>query len=396
MLPGGGRLGSPRFRDVGADALDEVFARPGRTLVSAVLTAVGVGGFIATMALGESAQIAIRDEFLRLAVVQASVLVADDHEPLSTEAVERLGALRGVRSVGTLATVRTSGDVKAAWDGQAPLAGIQVLAASPQLAEAAELEMSDGRWLTAGDYARDGDVAVLGSGAAASIGLLGVGKTVLVDGSPLLVVGVFDDSPHRPDLLSSLIVSVPTAQSLWEPFEGAPQLIVNLSPGFAQEFASRAPAVLRPEAPDDILTLVGPEPTALAEGVQGNIGSLNLALWVLLAAMGAVTIGNSTLSSVFARANEIGLRRALGARPVHIAFQILSEAAVAGFVGAAVGVVIGTVGAGVWAVAREWIPVVDFQRSSIALGFGVTIGLVAGIYPALRAATLRPADALRR
>jgi len=99
--------------------------------------------------------------------------------------------------------------------------------------------------------------------------------------------------------------------------------------------------------------------------------------------------------SVLERQSEIGVRRALGARRLHIAVQFVAEAVVLAGLGGAAGAVAGGFATTVYAASRHWDAVVPWPVLLAAVGLGVVIGGLAGLYPALRAARLAPAEALR-
>ncbi len=112
--------------------------------------------------------------------------------------------------------------------------------------------------------------------------------------------------------------------------------------------------------------------------------------------VGGIGIMNIMLVSVAERVPEIGMRRAVGARRIDILMQFLTEAVVLSMLGAALGVGAGFL-AGEW-VSRysEFKAVVVPGAVLLAVGFGVAVGLVFGIYPAWRASRLDPIEALRR
>ena len=107
-------------------------------------------------------------------------------------------------------------------------------------------------------------------------------------------------------------------------------------------------------------------------------------------------IANTTLVAVLERSSEIGLRRALGARPRHIAIQFLAESTALGLFGGLVGACLGVLVAIAVTISEHWTALLDARIVFAAPAAGAVIGLLAGLYPALRASTIEPADALRR
>jgi putative ABC transport system permease protein len=121
------------------------------------------------------------------------------------------------------------------------------------------------------------------------------------------------------------------------------------------------------------------------------IGIVSLSLVV-----GGIVIMNIMLMVVTERTREIGLRKALGARRRDIVWQVLTESTTLSTVGGAVGTALGFVAALLIA-AFSPLPAA-IEPWSVVLGIGMTaaVGLVFGLYPAVRAARLDPIEALRR
>jgi len=122
--------------------------------------------------------------------------------------------------------------------------------------------------------------------------------------------------------------------------------------------------------------------------VLGSIAAISLLV-------GGIGIMNITLASVMERTREIGIRRAMGAKKRHIIFQFLTETLLLALLGGTLGIVIGVVApwlvehfAGMRTIVTLW---------SLLLAFGISaaVGLAFGIYPAYRAATMDPIEALR-
>jgi putative ABC transport system permease protein len=112
--------------------------------------------------------------------------------------------------------------------------------------------------------------------------------------------------------------------------------------------------------------------------------------------VGAVGIANTTLVAVLERTGEIGLRRALGARPRHITAQFLTESTALGALGGLIGTSVGVAVVVATALARHWTAVLEPYAVLPAPLIGALVGFAAGLYPALRAARIEPLDALRR
>ncbi len=110
--------------------------------------------------------------------------------------------------------------------------------------------------------------------------------------------------------------------------------------------------------------------------------------------VGGIGIMNIMLVSVTERTREIGIRKAIGAKKRDILTQFITESVVMSLIGALTGVVIGVLAS--YLVGRFYQPtLVSIQSIFIAVGFAVATGLFFGVYPAQRAASLKPIDALR-
>lgn len=111
--------------------------------------------------------------------------------------------------------------------------------------------------------------------------------------------------------------------------------------------------------------------------------------------VGGVGILAVMLISVRERTREIGLRRALGARPHDITVQFLVEAALLSGIGGILGVWAGIAATRVAAVFGFWETLISWPAAAIAFAFSITVGVIFGIYPALRASRLEPIQALK-
>ncbi len=116
---------------------------------------------------------------------------------------------------------------------------------------------------------------------------------------------------------------------------------------------------------------------------------------VIALLVGGIGVMNIMLVSVSERIREIGLRKALGARPRAILRQFLVEASIIGFVGGVVGVGLGLLGAVVVPAVSDSRVILSVPVVALAIVVAIGIGILFGVYPASRAARMAPIDALR-
>ena len=122
--------------------------------------------------------------------------------------------------------------------------------------------------------------------------------------------------------------------------------------------------------------------------VMGCIAGISLLV-------GGIGIMNIMLATVLERTHEIGVRRSVGARGADIRHQFMIESFTISSLGGLCGVVMGILIARVVAAYADWPTVVTMASIALSTGVSMAVGLVSGIYPALRAAKVNPITALR-
>ena len=129
--------------------------------------------------------------------------------------------------------------------------------------------------------------------------------------------------------------------------------------------------------------------------VTGTMTYLLAGIAAVSLVVGGIGIMNIMLVSVTERIREIGIRKALGATKRDILAQFLMEAVMISFSGGAVGMLFGWGVASLVSRLAGWPSLVPWYSIALALGFSLGIGLFFGVYPANKAASLQPVDALR-
>lgn len=389
-----------RLADLYSEAAGGLLARPLRAALTVLGTVLGVASLVATLGVAKTAGSQIVGHFNALTATDVVVRTANPPSVLPNNAAARMRRLNGVVAAGSLSVVNVQGALVTAAPVQDPLHGsafqMAVLAASPGLYPAVRATLSSGRLLDAGHSSRADRVALLGRYAAAQLGISNVDQQpgIFIGDHVYAVIGILSTVARQPSLLSSVIIPEGTARADYR-LASPDQVQVETRIGAARLIAAQAPVALSPNDPTLLRVVAPPDPRQVRNAVKHDLNSLFLILGGVSLLVGAIGIANVTLVSVLERVGEIGLRRALGAGRRHIAGQFLLESTVLGLLGGALGASVGVLAVVAVAASRTWTPVLDAWVPLTAPLLGGVIGLLAGTYPALRAAAMEPVEALR-
>jgi ABC-type antimicrobial peptide transport system permease subunit len=393
-------------RDLMAESVAGIFARPGRTALTILGTVLGIGALVATLGVARTAGNQIVGRFDELAAT--SVVVTNDRgffgdQPrvaIPADAEQRLTRLNGVVAAGSFGSVDIGDALVRSVPIPDPLAQTEfqmtVYAASPGLLDAVRGGLRTGRFFDSGHSQRADQVAVLGPGAAQRLNITRVDQqpVVFIGDEVFVVSGIIDDVLRQPELLSAVIIPEGTAREVYQ-FASTSTVQIDVEVGAASLIADQAGVAIHPDQPEVLQVQKPPEPESLRRDVESDVNALFLLLGGVSLLVGAIGIANVTLVSVLERVGEIGLRRALGAARRHIAAQFLVESTTMGFVGGIIGASLGVLVIVSISAARTWTPVLDPWMPLAAPFVGAATGLLAGFYPAIRAARLEPVEALR-
>jgi len=396
-----------RLRDLGSEALAGLLQRPGRSALTLLGVMLGIGSFVAIVGIAQTASGQIGKQFNVLQATQAYVFdvgAAQSSSPtvdFPPNADAQADRIHGVVAAGVYWTVQfKQAAVSAHASGfLASKRALPVTAASPGLLAAAGVKLVSGTLFNQFHETHAQNVAVLGETAAAGLGITSLEgqPAIFIDGQPFTVIGIIASSQRLPQLSVGVTVPESTALRLWgPPAHEQAQMLIHTTLGAARVVAEQAPVAIRPDNPTLLKGAAAPSAAQLQRNVSTSLNTLFLTLAGIALIVGAVGIANTTLVAVLERAGEIGLRRALGARPRHIGVQFLTESTALGLLGGLIGASLGVVAILAITIYRHWTALLDPRIVIAAPVAGAVVGLLAGLYPALRASLMEPADALRR
>jgi len=275
-----------------------------------------------------------------------------------------------------------------------------------QMPQLQNLNVTEGRGLTAADEEHASHVALIGTDVQENLfgGVDPIGQEVRVDGSPYTVIGVIEKQGSTFGQSQDNWVGVPLtafqksygtqrtvtvyikASSAGPPLEEAADEVRTLMRARRHD----APGAENSFQLDTNNTLVG-----FFSQITESFGAVAAAIAAISLVVGGIVIMNIMLVSVTERTREIGIRKALGARRQDILLQFLFESGIMSLIGGAIGVAAGVGVAEVVTLAIGFPSSVALWSVLAGLVMATATGLFFGVYPARKAAELDPIVALR-
>ncbi len=399
-------------------ALRALMANKLRSALTMLGIVIGVGAVVGLVSIGTGAQASITNRIEGIGANLITVFSGTRNQftpsgagggataPLTYEEALQLRGLPGVVAVGPQAQSRQS--VKVGKNQE----NVQVVGVVPDYTIIHPDQLDHGRFISAADVNNKSRVAVVGSQVVTDLfgGLDPVGKQIKINNILFNVVGVRKSQGSGGFGFSrdtTTYVPITTAFArLSNARVGAQKTVgtIEVSAADSNSINTAIAAItdklrtlhkIKPGATDDFTAQSQADILATATQVTGVLTVFLGAIAGISLIVGGIGIMNIMLVSVTERTREIGLRKAVGARRRDILYQFLVETITLSVLGGIIGILLGAGLSEIVNASGAIATQVSAESVVLAFGFSAAIGIFFGLYPANRAAGLRPIEALR-
>jgi putative ABC transport system permease protein len=373
-------------------------ARPLRVVLSALGIAIGIAAMVAVVGTSTSSRAKL-DRLLDslgtnlLTAAPGSTLFGENATlpDKSVAMIGRIGSVESVTAIGQLtdAKVYRTDRIPAPQSG-----GIGTYAARTDLLDTVGATVASGTWLN--DATARYPAVVLGAGTADRLGIGAVNQDVQIwlGGRWFTAIGVLDPVPLAPELDLGALIGWPAARRYLGVDPDITTVYTRTDPDAIEAVRGLLARTANPARPNEVDVSRPSDALAAEAAADETFTGLLLGLGAVALLVGGIGVANTMVISVLERRAEIGLRRSLGATREHIRIQFLTESLLLSVLGGGAGILLGSGVTAAYATLQDWPTVVPAWVPAGAITATLIIGGAAGLYPAIRAAHVAPAEAL--
>lgn len=399
------------------EALESLSGNKLRSGLTVLGIVIGVAAVIAMLAVGQGAQASITGSISGIGTNLLFVFRGDSNNNIRNPKPLTLGdtnALRDQFAAPNIEAVapalQANGIVSFGGEQTSP----QIFGVTPEYFQVRNFELAEGEFITEEHLLGRASVVLLGPDVATK--LFGhadgvTGETIRIEGQPFRVIGVLKSKGGGSFGSQDNFVVIPftTAQARLIRRSTSDRVDIIFVQAVSGDVVTKASdeigTILRnrhrtPIGADDFTVFTQQDLLKTFQSITGILTVFLGGIAGISLLVGGIGIMNIMLVSVTERTREIGLRKALGARRRDILIQFLTESSLLSLIGGIIGIILGwliSFGVGQIAAARgtDFTPIVGLNAILLATIFSAAVGLFFGIYPANRAASLEPVEALR-